>query len=201
MKNDTNTTIKSCLNESIRLKYDILNSNLINQISDVALTVAKILDHGGRIFFAGNGGSFADSQHLAAEFISKFLYDRNPLPAIALGTNNSSISAIGNDYKFQDIFSRELNALGSFKDIFIPISTSGESKNLIEAINVANAKGMKVVSFTGSSGGAFNDLCECIKIPSNNVPRIQECHIFVGHLICQITEELIFNPDKQINEK
>jgi len=200
MKNDINKTIKSCLNESIQLKYDILNSNLLNQISDVAISVAKTLDHGGKIFFAGNGGSLADSQHLAAEFISKFLFDRNPLPAIALGTNNSSISAIGNDYKFQDIFSRELNALGSSKDFFIPISTSGESKNLISAINVAKTKGLRVVAFTGSSGGTFNDLCECIKIPSNNVPRIQECHIFVGHLICQISEKLIFNPNKQINE-
>jgi len=150
------------------------------------------LNNGGKVFFAGNGGSFADSQHLAAEFTSRFLFDRNALPAIALATNNSSVTAIGNDYDFENIFSREISALGSNKDIFFPITTSGNSKNLINAVKTATDIGLKVVALTGATGGALEDLCDCIKIPSTNVPRIQECHIMIGHLLCQIVEEGIF---------
>ena len=153
--------------------------------------MAKILE-GRKIFFAGNGGSFADSQHLAAEFISKFLFERDALPAIALGTNSSNMSAIGNDYGYKNVFSRELFALGSKNDIFIPITTSGNSENLIEAVITANNAGLKSIALTGATGGALNELCECIKIPSTNVPRIQECHILIGHLLCQIAEESIF---------
>ena len=178
--------------ESISLKSDILNSNLINQIGEVGKLLINILNNRGKIFFAGNGGSFADSQHLAAEFTSRFLFDRNALPAIALSTNSSNMSAISNDYDYENIFARELYALGSNKDIFIPISTSGNSKNLIKAVNVANNKGLKIIALTGSTGGTLSELCECIKVPSTNVPRIQECHILIGHLLCQIAEEGIF---------
>ena len=184
--------IQRNINESINLKTNILNSKLTDQIEEVGHSVIDILNNGGKVFFAGNGGSFADSQHLAAEFTSRFLFDRNALPAIALATNNSSVTAIGNDYDFENIFSREISALGSNKDIFFPITTSGNSKNLINAVKTATDIGLKVVALTGATGGALEDLCDCIKIPSTNVPRIQECHIMIGHLLCQIVEEGIF---------
>tara|TARA_X000000950_G_scaffold277409_1_gene366761 strand:+ start:734 stop:1324 length:591 start_codon:yes stop_codon:yes gene_type:complete len=193
MKNSTQQLIKKGLNESIEVKLKILNSNLLNQIEKASELLIKCLQNGGKIFFAGNGGSFADSQHLATEFISRFLFNRGALPAIALGTNSSSMSAIANDYNFKDVFSRELEALASKKDIFIPITTSGNSINLIEAVKVAKIKEMKIMAFTGETGGALNDLCECIKVPSTNVARIQECHILIGHLFCQIVEENIFH--------
>lgn len=192
MKEKINQIIQKNIRDSINLKTNILNSILIDQIEKVGQTVINILNNGGKLFFAGNGGSFADSQHLAAEFTSRFLFDRDSLPAIALATNSSSLTAIGNDYDFENIFSRELLALGSNKDIFIPITTSGNSKNLINAVKTATNLGLKVVALTGSTGGALEDLCSCIKIPSTNIPRIQECHIMVGHLLCQIVEEGIF---------
>lgn len=192
MREKISHIIQRNINESINLKTNILNSKLIDQIEEVGHSVIDILNNGGKVFFAGNGGSFADSQHLAAEFISRFLFDRNALPAIALATNNSSLTAIGNDYDFENIFSREISALGSDKDIFFPITTSGNSINLINAVKKAIDIGLKVVALTGATGGALEDLCDCIKIPSTNVPRIQECHIMIGHLLCQIAEEGIF---------
>ena len=192
MKNSIHQIINNSFKDSINIKSKILESNLINQIEKVSLLVMNCLQNGGKIFFAGNGGSFADSQHLAAEFVSRFLIERNALAAIALGTNSSNMSAIGNDYGYEKIFSRELDALGSNKDIFIPITTSGNSKNLIEAVNTSNKIGMRSIALTGATGGALSKLCECIKIPSKDVPRIQECHILIGHLICQIAEQEIF---------
>ena len=192
MNKNIRKIIEKNFEESIKIKTDLLNSNLIDQITNVGLSVIDCLKSGGKIFFAGNGGSFADSQHLAAEFISKFLFERDALPAIALGTNSSNMSAIGNDYGYKNVFSRELFALGSRNDIFIPISTSGNSENLIEAVITANKTGIKSIALTGATGGALNELCECIKIPSTNVPRIQECHILIGHLLCQIAEDSIF---------
>ena len=192
MRKRVEDIIKTSIEESIKLKSQILNSSLLNQIEKVGLLVVHSLQNGGKIFFAGNGGSFADSQHLAAEFISRFLFNRDALPAIALGTNSSIMSAISNDYDYKNIFSRELDALGSNKDIFIPITTSGNSKNLIEAVKIANNKGLKSIAITGATGGALNELCECIKVPSTNVARIQECHIMIGHLLCQIAEDEIF---------
>ncbi len=184
--------IKSGLNESINLKSEISKSILLSQIEKVSMLLIDCLQKGGKVFFAGNGGSFADSQHIATEFTSKFLLDRRALPAIALGTNSSSMSAISNDYGFKKIFSRELDSLSTSKDMFIPISTSGNSHNLIEAVKTANKKGLKTVALTGSTGGELANICECIKVPSDNVPRIQECHILIGHLLCQIVEEEIF---------
>lgn len=184
--------IESSFKESIKLKSTILNSSLINQIQQIGFELVKVLENEGKVFFAGNGGSFADSQHLTAEFISRFLIDRRALPAITLGTNSSNISAIANDYHYENVFSRELEALGSSKDMFIPITTSGNSKNIIKAVKTANQKSIRTVAFTGSSGGAIKEFCECIKVPSINVPRIQECHLLIGHILCQIAEDAIF---------
>ena len=192
MKKKIYKIIKNSFKESINLKSKIFKSKLINQIEELSTEVIETLQNGGKVFFAGNGGSFADSQHLAAEFISRFLFDRKALPSIALGTNSSNMSAISNDYDFKKVFARELYALGSSKDILIPITTSGNSKNLIEAVRTANKIGIKSVALTGATGGKLSGLCECIKVPSVSVPRIQECHILIGHLLCQIAEKEIF---------
>ena len=192
MKEKPNEIIKNSFLKNINLKTKILNSNLVSQIENVGLSIIDCIKKGGKIFFAGNGGSFADSQHLAAEFTSKFLLDRNALPAIALGTNSSNMSAISNDYDYKNVFSRELFGIKYKNDLLILISTSGNSKNLIEAAKTANSIGLKSIALTGSTGGELKNLCECIKIPSTDVPRIQECHILIGHILCQIVEEEIF---------
>jgi len=144
---------------------------------------------GNKVIFAGNGGSFADSIHLTAEFVSKFNFDRKPLSAIALGANNSIITSIGNDYSFEDIFSRELDALAREGDLLIAISTSGNSKNIIKVIEKAQAKGITVYCLTGEKGGAVSKICKCLKVPSNTTARIQEVHITIGHIICEIVED------------
>jgi D-sedoheptulose 7-phosphate isomerase len=192
MKKKTQQLVIKSFENSIKIKTDILNSKIINEITDLSLSVVNCLQNGGKLLFAGNGGSFADAQHLAAEFVSRFLINRSALPALALGTNSSNMSSIANDYGYKNVFSRELEALGGKRDLFIPISTSGNSKNLIEAVNVANKKGLKSIALTGATGGALNKICDCIKVPSTEVPRIQECHILIGHLLCQIAEEKIF---------
>lgn len=190
--------INSSFQENIDIKSKILNSDLISQIEILGFETIESIKNGGKIFFAGNGGSFADSQHIAAEFISKFLIDRKSLPAIALGTNASNMSAISNDYGYKYIFSRELFALGSRNDIFIPITTSGNSENLIEAVKVANNVGLKTFALTGATGGNLDQYCKCVKVPSKNVPRIQECHILIGHLLCQIVETEMFQQKETV---
>lgn len=185
--------IKNSFQDSINTKKLFLkDDDLIESISNAANEIIKCFKNSGVIFFAGNGGSFADSQHITAEFTSRFLFDRDSLPATALGTNSSSMSAIANDYGFEKIFSREISSLGSTNDIFIPITTSGDSLNLIYAVNEAQRKNLKVIALTGESGGKLASICDCIKVPSTEVPRIQECHILIGHILCQIVEEELF---------
>ena len=142
----------------------------------------------GKIIFAGNGGSFADAQHLSAEFVSRFLVDRAPLPSVALGTNSSSMSAIGNDYGYDRVFARELDALGHKPDVFIPISTSGNSPNVLAAVDIAIKRGITTVAWTGATGGLLKARCPCICVPSNETPHIQECHILMGHIMCALVE-------------
>ena len=180
--------------ESIEVKQLLLNStdNLI-VLEKLVNDCIKSLKNGGKIIFCGNGGSFADSQHLTAEFISKLRFDRSPLPAIALGTNSSNLTAIGNDYGFEYIFERELIALHGKKDIFIPISTSGNSENVIRVIKKANELGIKTYGLTGINSGKMDDLCNTIKVSSHKTEKIQECHIMIGHVICSLIENEIFN--------
>lgn len=181
--------VKSEIRASIETKQKILEEQyLLKQISSLAFECLAVLQNGGKVIFAGNGGSFADSQHLAAEFVSRFKFDRGPLPAITLGTNSSTMSATGNDYGYDQIFARELAALGDEKDIFIPITTSGNSSNILRALEVALSNDIKTVALTGGTAGALAGRCECIIVPSSVTARIQESHILIGHIICGIVE-------------
>ena len=173
------------------------SQEILSVINDAANAVILAFRNHGKVILAGNGGSAADSQHIAAEFVNRFYFDRDGLPAIALTTDTSVLTAIGNDYGFDRIFARQINALGNKGDIFIAFSTSGTSVNIIEALKECRLKGIKSIGFTGSSGGKMNDLCDIlIKVPSVETPRIQEMHILIGHIICSIAEEALFhNPD------
>jgi D-sedoheptulose 7-phosphate isomerase len=184
-----NNMVSDEIQESISVKKKIFQDiGLQNKIIDLSEMMMDVISSGHKIIFAGNGGSFADAQHLATEFVSRFMTERRPLASIALGTNNSIISAIGNDYGFEKVFSRELLAIGNKGDIFIPISTSGNSHNIIEAVKVANEIGMKVCGLTGISGGGLNVHCDLIRIPSEHTARIQESHILIGHILCLLVE-------------
>ena len=181
------------IEKSIEVKTAVLNDNkIIEKLSSLVNDCIQSLNSGGKIIFCGNGGSFADSQHLAAEFISRLRFDRAPLSSIALGTNSSNMSAIGNDYGYDQVFKREILALGNSNDILIPISTSGNSGNVIEAINSAKTKNIKTVAFTGGTGGKMSNICECIIVPSSSTEKIQEIHIMLGHILCFLIEEKIF---------
>ncbi len=190
---DMRQKIVSGFQESQSVHLKIASDKIIaNQIMELATSCLSALRSGGKIIFAGNGGSFADSQHLAAELISRLQFDRAPLPSVALGTNSSSTTAIGNDYGYEFIFARELQVISSAKDIFIPISTSGNSKNILAAVDIAVAKGLQITGLTGESGGQLAAKCACIKIPSGRTERIQEGHILVGHVLCGIIEDEYF---------
>jgi D-sedoheptulose 7-phosphate isomerase len=185
--------IQEDIKKSIDVKIAVLNSEaILIQVENLVKDCIESLSKGGKIIFCGNGGSFADSQHLAAEFISRLRFDRAPLASIALGTNSSNMSAIGNDYGYDQVFKREIIALGNPNDIFIPISTSGNSKNVNEAINAAKGKGIKTVAFTGGNGGKMAEICECIIVPSPSTEKIQEVHIMLGHIICYLVEKNMF---------
>jgi D-sedoheptulose 7-phosphate isomerase len=151
------------------------------------------LRRGNKLMFAGNGGSAADAQHWAGELVSRFYFDRPGLPAIALTTDTSILTAIGNDYGYDYVFARQVEALGSAGDVLLAISTSGNSKNIVRAIGAARAKGIHVIGFTGSAGGAMAELCDiCFRMPSSETPKIQEGHEFVGHLLCGLIEHEMF---------
>ena len=189
-----NSYIKEHFEDSIAVKTKILNDEkLLELIKKVALETTKAYKEGKKTLLAGNGGSAADAQHIAGEFVSRFYFDRPGIPSIALTTDTSILTAIGNDYGYEKLFSRQVQAQGVEGDIFIGISTSGNSANIIEALKVCKEKGILSVGLTGESGGAMNELCDyCIKVPSSKTPRIQESHILIGHIICAILEEELF---------
>ena len=185
--------IKTEIEASIKVKHNLLeDEKLLDKVLDVSRACVKTLLAGGKIIFCGNGGSFADAQHLSAEFTSRFLFDRPALASIALGTNNSGLTAMGNDYGYENIFSRELEALGNPEDILIGITTSGNSANIIKGVDAAKKIGITTFILTGQSGGKLKDLADCVHIPSNDTARIQECHILVGHIICGFVEKEMF---------
>jgi len=185
--------LKNEIKESIEVKALLCESEpVLNKVIEIALACLDSLERGGKIIFCGNGGSFADAQHLSAEFTSRFLFDRPALASIALGTNNSGLTAMGNDYGYENIFSRELEAVGKSEDILIGITTSGNSTNIIKGVAAAKKIGITTFILTGQSGGKLKDLADCLHIPSNETARIQECHILVGHIICGFVEKEMF---------
>lgn len=194
--------IEQHLQRSIDTKKAILtNDELKNKIVKVAELCVQALNRGNKVIFAGNGGSAADAQHLAAEFVSRFNFDRPGLASIALTTDTSMLTAIGNDYGFIKLFSRQLQANGCEGDVFIGISTSGNSANIIEAVEMAKEKSIHTVALCGAQG-KLPEMCDiALDMPSTCTPYIQESHISVGHIICGIVEETIFAEFKPNLEK
>jgi D-sedoheptulose 7-phosphate isomerase len=189
-----NNYVISHFKDSLNVKKDIIeNEQIINLIIEASNRCIEAYRNGKKVLIAGNGGSAADAQHIAGELVSKFYFDRPGLSSIALTTDTSIITAIGNDYGYEKLFSRQIQANGVEGDIFIGISTSGNSKNIIEALYECKEKGITTIGFTGNNNSKMDELCDiCIKVPSNSTPRIQESHIVIGHIICAIIEEEIF---------
>lgn len=166
---------------------------LLNQVVECAEIIVDTLRKGGKVLIAGNGGSAADAQHIAGEFVSRFNYDRPGLAAIALTTDTSILTAIGNDYGYERLFSRQVQALGREGDVFIGITTSGNSVNVLEALKTAKDAGLKTIGFTGSTGGKMAGICDItLRMPSPETPKIQEGHIAIGHIICGLVEAAMF---------
>lgn len=186
--------IKQQIKNSVESKYKLLESpDILSDIEKTAQIIINAFRNGHKLLLAGNGGSAADAQHIAAELVNRFAFDRPGLPAIALTTNSSVMTSISNDYGYDGLFARQINALGSEGDIFIGISTSGSSTNIIHAFSSCREKKIISVGFTGSMRGKMNELCDiCINVPSNDTPRIQEMHILIAHIICSIIEQELF---------
>jgi len=178
----------NCLNEHIEVAKKM--EKLLPEIVSAAEICMMSLKNGGKILLCGNGGSAADAQHIAAELSGRFKKERKALAGIALTTDTSALTAIGNDYGFEYVFSRQVEAIANENDTLIAISTSGNSKNVINAIKSAKEIGCKIITLTGKDGGKMKDLGDVnIIVPSNNTPRIQEMHIMVGHMICAMIDE------------
>jgi D-sedoheptulose 7-phosphate isomerase len=194
MENIMENYISNQVKKSYEVKQEIYNSKeLMSLIQEICTKTIEVYRSGNKTLIAGNGGSAADAQHIAGEFVSKFYFDRPGLASLALTTDTSIITAIGNDHGYEKIFSRQVQANGVKGDIFIGISTSGNSANVIEALKECKEKGIITVGLTGASGGKMAEICDyCIKVPSNETPRVQEVHILIGHIICAVVEETIF---------
>ena len=186
--------LKVAIKESIDTKKRLLeNEELIQHIEQLVDLCINGFKNGNKLYLCGNGGSAADAQHIAAELSGRFNYDRKPLPAEALHVNTSFLTAVANDYDYSQTYSRMVEAFGDKGDILIGISTSGNSANVVNAIKTANEKEMTTIALTGENGGKLKDLSDlCIKIPSDNVARIQEAHILIGHILCEEIEKAIF---------
>jgi D-sedoheptulose 7-phosphate isomerase len=186
--------IKSIIQSSIDLKTKVLNdSEIIETLRNIVDQVIHCYENGGKVLFCGNGGSAADAQHLAAELSGRFYFDRYPLFAEALHVNSSYITAVANDYGYDDVFSRLVMAMGKKDDVLIGLSTSGNSVNINKAFKEANALGMITVGFTGQTGGELKEKCTFqLNVPSIDTPRIQEVHIMLGHILCELVEEKLF---------
>ena len=189
---DASRLIDQFVAESIRVKTRFFEDNR-ETIVRTAATIAHGLRTGRKVLFFGNGGSAADAQHLAAELVGRFGPDRSALPGIALTTDTSILTACGNDYGYDKVFSRQVEALGQAGDTAFAISTSGNSPSVLEAIDVACAKGLFTIGLTGETGGKMKDRCEVLfRVPSNQTPRIQETHILLGHIICDLIDRQLF---------
>jgi D-sedoheptulose 7-phosphate isomerase len=189
---DATQLIDQFVSESLRVKSLFFQEHKA-QIAEVAETIASCLQSGRKVLFFGNGGSAADAQHLAAELVGRFAGDRAALPGIALTTDSSILTALGNDYGYDKVFSRQVQALGNTGDTAIAISTSGNSPSVIEAIAMARSKGLFTVGFSGETGGKMRGCVEVLfRVPSRNTPRIQETHLLLGHILCELVDRHLF---------
>ena len=190
-------TINTCILNSMKLNELLLNdSNIHSTLINIVDLIVNSYKKSNKVLLCGNGGSAADAQHIAAELSGRFYKDREPLYAEALHVNSSYVTAVANDYGFDHVYSRMLEACGQKGDVFFAISTSGNSKNIVNALIKANEMGLVTIGLTGNNKGIMNDYCDfLIEIPSVDTPRIQESHILIGHIICQLVEEKMF-PDE-----
>ena len=188
------TYIKDQIKKSYETKQDIYNNeDLLDKIEDVAQKCVALYKTDKKTILAGNGGSAADAQHIAAELVGRYGFDRPSIPSLALTTDTSNLTAIGNDYGYDQVFSRQLEGMGQAGDIFIGISTSGNSINIVKAFESAKKKNIMTVALTGRDGGLMASMADiALVVPSNSTPRIQEAHILIGHIICDIIEKEIF---------
>ena len=194
MNSAADVLISTSIRESIKVKQALLeDKHLLGQIAEVVKEFVAALSHGHKILLFGNGGSAADAQHIAAEFVGRFQMERTPLPALALTVNTSALTGIGNDYAYENVFSRQIEALGSAGDVAVGISTSGKSPNILKGLAAAKAKGLVTVALTGKFGSLLQEVSRyCLCVPSSETPRIQESHILIGHIVSQITEMQLF---------
>jgi D-sedoheptulose 7-phosphate isomerase len=190
MKQKIINTIKA----SVRVKNSLIeNPEIIQTIESIVIKIVSCYQNGGKVLFCGNGGSAADAQHLAAELSGRFYYDRAPLHAEALHVNTSYLTAVANDYSYDEIYARLVRAMGHEGDILIGLSTSGNSGNILRAMTQARENNMITIGFTGEGGGKMRDLCDhLVNVPSNDTPRIQESHILIGHIICELVEAQLY---------
>ena len=194
MSADYSSLVQEQLEESAAVKRAMAR-HLAESIAATGLALAQVIRSGGKILFCGNGGSAADAQHLAAELVSRLRLERTALPALALTTNTSFLTAQSNDYSFESVFARQVEALGRRGDALIGISTSGNSANVLAAFRTARNRGLLTVGLTGKDGGAMPPLCDhCLMVPSQDTQRIQEGHIAMGHILCDIIERDLYEP-------
>jgi len=193
--NNFEAQVRNTIAASITTKQHLLaDTDLITTVSRVTEVLIASFKAGNKVLLFGNGGSAADAQHIAAEFVGRFAFDRPALPALALSVNTSCVTAIGNDYGFDVVFSRQIEALGQRGDVAVGITTSGNSPNVLRAMATAVKMGLHTVGMTGSKTSKLTDVVEhCIRVPSSETPRIQECHILVGHIISELVERAIFH--------
>jgi len=198
---DLEQRVSRSINASIATKQRLLGSGeIVSTIATVSEVLVEAFEKGNKVLLFGNGGSAADAQHIAAEFVGRFAFDRPALPALALSVNTSCLTAIGNDYGFDLVFSRQLEALGRRGDVVIGISTSGNSLNVLHAMARARKMGLHTVGLAGCTGGKLKNAVDyCICVPSDQTPRIQECHILIGHIISEIVEQTIFHDKGRIS--
>jgi D-sedoheptulose 7-phosphate isomerase len=199
--NDFERRASELIEASIAAKQSLLRSQeVVSTIAKVSGILVDALKQGNKVLLFGNGGSAADAQHIAADLFGRFAFDRPALPALALSVNSSCVTAIGNDYGFDRVFSRQLEALARHGDVAIGISTSGNSLNVQNAMSVAKKIGLHSVALTGSTGGHLRNIVDhCICVPSNETPRIQECHILIGHIISELVEQEIFHEEGRVS--
>ena len=201
MANSTETYMKDFIAQQFQASIDVkiqffANAACMDLLRTVSQLIIDAYRQGNKTLLAGNGGSAADAQHIAAEFVSRFYFDRPGLASIALTTDTSILTAIGNDYGYERLFSRQIEAQANKGDVYIAITTSGNSKNIIESIAAAKAKGVTTIGLTGATGGKLKEVADyCICVPSTDTPRIQECHILIGHIICAAVEKELFEKE------